>query len=259
MRPQVAGLHSQRQRFDGACLENRIWHQPNMSRLAGRLIHPRFQTRGVGHHFLAPGRIEGELYGDAGHVGHGQHLAPDIFGQEFAHPATDRGQGHHYINVIAISAERRDVAFVDQAEVNDVDRDLRVVTGLQLRPDQGLVNQAVARERFIRRCSGVFFDLEAERVGIAGVDTGQIAVDIDGIAAAERLGDQHHAALRQDHGRAHGYEHGLAVAVQADWSVFLHEGLPGRGHYSVLTGCSSPRITERRVCQHSEAHFTRAG
>ena len=94
------------------------------------------------------------MHGDAGHVGHGQHLAPDIFGQELAHPATDRGQGHDNINMIAIGAERRDVAFIDQAEVNDVDRDLGVIAGLQLRPDLGLVNQAVARERFVHRLGG---------------------------------------------------------------------------------------------------------
>ena len=97
---------------------------------------------------------------------------------------------------------------VDQAQIDDVDRDLRVVAFLQLRPDLVLERQLGVVENGIGSR-----DLLAQSVRIAFVDAVERSpVGHHRVAAAELLGDQHALALRDESWNSLGNLDGLAVA-----------------------------------------------
>ena len=79
---------------------------------------------------------------------------------------------------------RLDAGLVDQAQVDDVDRDLRIEAGAQLAPHQLL-------DRLVVGAFGQFQRLRrflADGVGIAAGDAEQVAFDEHGVAAAKRPG-----------------------------------------------------------------------
>ena len=57
---------------------------------------------------------------------------------------------------------------------------------------------------------------KTERVGVLGLDAEHVAVDDDGVAAAERLRDVGLLALLQRDLRADGHDGGFDVAGQSD-------------------------------------------
>ena len=78
-----------------------------------------------------------------------------------------------------------DLAAINQPEINDIDRNLRVVAGFHLFPDQ-LLNVLIAG---IVRQGQLTFRLLAQRIRVLAVDTKQMPLDIDGVAATQCLGD----------------------------------------------------------------------
>ena len=128
-------------------------------------------------------------------VGMHLDLLPHVLRQDLAHAAAGRRQRHLDLDDRARRSRRAlDLALVDEAELDDVDRDLRVVAGAQLLPDQLLrYPPSVASSAARAPCSGSL--PIASRV-LAG-DAEQVALDVDGEAAAERLRDEARPARAQ--------------------------------------------------------------
>src|SRR5690606_8526028 len=177
-----------------------------------------FQPGLVRHHVLVPGRIEHQL--DVG-LGNGRHrldLGAHVVHQDVAHAAAGRGQCHADGNgalALGVAAEH---AVVDQAQIDDVDRDLRIEAGAQLLPHQaldilvaGVLRQLQRRRRFL-----------ADGVGVLAGDAEQVAFDEDGEGTAEGLGDVSGAAGRQRDLLALRHQNGGAIALDLD-------GLAGAG------------------------------
>src|SRR5947208_5919923 len=214
--------------------------------------HPGLQARGLGHHGLVPGGIEGQRHTRLAHSRDPLDLVAYVIDQNLAHAAPRGGEGDLHRHRAAAVLVLRHVACVHQTQVDDVDRDLRVVAGAHLLPGE------LAHILFggVRRQLGRFDRLLADGVGVLAGDAEQIALEVHGEAPAEGLGDVtglaglelHLLAGRDDH-RAH-----LAVDDKGLVLVSAH-----RRRYSVDTvaaPCSSAALS---VCQQRLAHFTRAG
>ena len=130
-------------------------------------------------------------------------------------PCRSRGRS----SVILIATSRRpsaprlgELAVVDQAELDDVDRDLRVVAAAQDVPDPVL-----ERSRFLRRRIGRHRSLEPERVEALRPDPEQPAeVGAHGGRIAERLQHAHARAFRQVGTMPLGDDDRLDVARQGE-------------------------------------------
>src|SRR5437868_3172899 len=78
-------------------------------------------------------------YGVAGEVtasGERLDFVLHVRGEHGAHAAAGGGEGHLHLHVVPASFGGDELAEIDQSEVDDVHRDLRVVTGLELIPDE---------------------------------------------------------------------------------------------------------------------------
>src|SRR5580700_4658748 len=98
--------------------------------------HARLQTCRLGHHGLVPGRIEGELHLDLAHGWNALNLIAHVVDQDIAHAAPRGGEGDLDFHRARAVRVRFDLAFVHEAQVHDVDRDLRVVAGTHLLPGE---------------------------------------------------------------------------------------------------------------------------
>ena len=98
-------------------------------------------------------------------------------------------------------------------------------------------------------------DLLAERIGILAGDAKQVAFEINGEAAAERLSDEAGLALAQGDRDAGGNHDGFHVAPYGYRFVVVAV----HGDYSVETGSAARSSAAFNVCQQRLAHFTRAG
>src|SRR5438270_12087907 len=113
-----------------------------------------------------------------------------------SHPAAGRGQRHLHIDLRATFRPLRQLTIVYQSEIDDIHRDFRIETLLQLVPDHFFVDVAVARsDRLFRAVARCGF-LEPERVRIFLGNTRQALIGSDGITAAERLRDYARRSLR---------------------------------------------------------------
>ena len=110
---------------------------------------------------------------------------------------------------MAAGGQRRDVAIVDQAQVDDVDRDFRVVARAQLVPD--FLFQLLLRDRRAG-AGGLGRRLQAERIGVLAFDAEHVAVHDHRVAAAERLRDVGLLALLQRDPVADGDDGRLNIA-----------------------------------------------
>src|SRR5205085_12550019 len=142
-----------------------------------------------------------------------------------------------------------EIARVDEAEVDDVDGDLGVVTGFELFPHQ--LFELVRRDRHARRLGDVLRRL-ADRFDLfAGNADHQSAVGDQRVRTAEGLRDRCVCARGNEHLLAARDHHGFTISTDDDF--FAH-----RFDYSVET-TSLPSSAPRIVCHASVAHFTRAG
>ena len=96
---------------------------------ADGLQQSRFQPRSLGHHAGVPRRIEGKLDVDLCNPRNDAQLGAHVLHQNLAHAAPRGGQRHHDKDVVTAIRVRRDVQRVDQAKINNVDGDFRVVAG----------------------------------------------------------------------------------------------------------------------------------
>src|SRR6185503_563125 len=94
----------------------------------------------------------------------------------------------------------------------------------------------------------------ADCVAVHARDPEQVALDVDGIAAAERLRDVSDRPGLQFHLDAGRHDHGGDVAADDDRLV----SGPPHGH-SVVTGRALPASAAFNVCHARVAHLTRAG
>src|SRR5690606_17872309 len=104
------------------------------------------------------------------------------------------------------------VGLVDQAQVDDVERDFRVEAGAQLVPDHGLDFLVAGIVRKLQLGGGFL----ADGVGILARDPEEVALHEHGVAAAQSLGDVADAAGRKGHGFALRHHDGGAVALETD-------------------------------------------
>ena len=79
------------------------------------------------------------------------------------------------------------MAIVNQTEVNDVDRDFRIVTGLELVPH--FLLQLLFAPWLTGRVRRLRGGLQSERVGVLAVNAEHVAVDDDRVSATEGLRD----------------------------------------------------------------------
>src|SRR5215472_16698058 len=223
-----------------------------------RSHHSELQLRGVGHHLQAPRRIEHDLDVGLAHVRHGHELRLDVFAEDVAHAAARRGEGELDVDLLATVRERRQGAAIDEAEVHDIDGDLGVVARAELVPDELLGGLARLR-RDVRRD-----DRLADRVGVLAVDASEESDRRhDGVAAAERLGDDDRVSgAERDRRSARNLADGH-VARDGGFFSHLHYWAPpvsaAGPSDSVETVSPSPERAALSVCHGSVAHLTRTG
>src|SRR5256886_1030522 len=149
------------------------------------LKHPGLQACGLGHHGLVPGGIEGQRHARLAHRRDPLNLVAYVLHQDLAHTAPRGGEGDLRLHGAGAVLVLPHVAGVHQTQVDDVDRDLRVVAGAHLLPGE------LAHILFvgIGRQLGCFDRLLADGVGVLAGDAEQVALEVHGEAAAEGLGD----------------------------------------------------------------------
>src|SRR5262249_51645461 len=143
------------------------------------------------------------------------------------------------------------VAIVDKTEIDDVDRDLRIVAGAHLFPRELLYVLGACVGWQLRRLDRFL----ADGVRILSGDAEQIALEVDGEAAAERLGDVARLARLDFHLLAGGNDHRAYLAVHDEGLILVPSHVR---RYSVDTLAPSPSAAFN-VCQQRLAHLTRAG
>ena len=193
--------------------ENRSLKHPR-----GRLLNQaELHLADFADHCLVPRWVPNEFNVSIADAGDAEHFLLGFGGDDGAHAAAGCGEGHFDGDARAFAFGLLDVAIVDKAEVDDVDGDFRIVTGLELIPDFLLIDANI-------RGDGAAFGLrggrDAEGVAIAVSDAGETLIGGNGVAAAERLGDHH--------GRAGGEREGIA-ARDADCLAVAREDGFGRG------------------------------
>ncbi len=180
-----------------------------------------------------------------------------VGGEHAAHAATGSRQRELHLCSMTSAFERSDGALVDETEVDDVDRDLGVVAGAKLVP-----NELLEVFRFLRRrCRGRGrrAALHAHGVRVLAGDANHVAVvGRHRVGVAERLRDHHQSAGGQHHlGAARDLDR-LAIARQRDRFVSLHASHLTR--WSPCRPClPAPRAAcARRGSRTSRARETRA-
>ena len=116
------------------------------------------------------------------------------------------------------------MTIVNQTKVHDVDGDFRVVTGLERFPH--FLFQLFLRERSARRGrgGGNWLHFDTQRVGVLRLDAKHVAIDDDGVGAAERLRDVRGLAFLQCDLGADGNHRGFDIARQ-DFLFGAHNGI----------------------------------
>ena len=127
----------------------------------------------------------------------------DVLDNHRAHSATGGGQGHHHSQVMTAIQQARQAFFIDQAQLNDIDRDFWVIASTQLGVD--LIQNFVVTQVCGAGQTGGFRGLDIQRGHACGCDSIQIALPFDGQAFAECLGDLDLGVGRQFRGGSSGH------------------------------------------------------
>src|SRR5207248_6784093 len=158
-------------------------------------LHPAELEAGcVGHAARAPRRIPHDFDADLPDPREALDLAADVLPEDVPHAAARCRHAHVDLDAVALG-ERHGFAAIDEAEVHEIDRDLRIEHRLQLLPDPLLVEGALrGRGRSRRR-------LLPERVGVFPGDAKEAAViGRDRELATQRLRDLHARARGKPRG-----------------------------------------------------------
>src|SRR2546426_3286253 len=97
-------------------------HLPMNGGSSDRLDHPESSARFFGHALWGPDRLVHDVHACVGDARQREQMVADVRHHVGCHRATERRQRHLQVDPFGLD---RDV--VDEAEVDDVDRDLRVV------------------------------------------------------------------------------------------------------------------------------------
>ena len=159
----------------------------------GSLHQAGLKSGFVGHHALVPRWIKNEIDDDIGNCRDDGDLLLRILYKDVTHTAARRSQCHVNTHRALAIAEWGHVAPINQPELDDIDGNFRVVTGLELFPDDGFdIGVRGTFGNFGRR-----YRLLAQCIGIDAGHAEQIALDVDGKAAAEGLCNKAICALTQ--------------------------------------------------------------
>src|SRR4029078_1853512 len=120
--------------------------------------------------------------------------------------------------VIAAWSEWLNLTIVNEAKIDNVHRDFRIVTRTELIPHFLLDLFQRCRRATIR--GGFCHLLHPKRIGVPAFDTKHIAVDDDSIASAERLCDKRLFPLLKCDSRADRNDRRTNVAHEEDWMRF---------------------------------------
>src|SRR5438477_1416605 len=94
---------------------------PSMGRSTDRLDHPQFPARLFGHALWGPDRLVDDVDARVGDAGQRHQVVAHVRHHVRGHRAAQSGEGHLHVDALGLD---RDV--INQTEVDDVDRDLRV-------------------------------------------------------------------------------------------------------------------------------------
>src|SRR5260370_2638571 len=121
----------------------------------------------VRHPARVPGRIPDDLGVHLPDAGDALHLPPDVLPEHVAHAAPGRGHGHLDLDPVTPCRQRHGLALIAEAEIDDVDGDLRVEHRPELPPDPLLVERAFARSGLHSGCCGALAERVCDLVGDA--------------------------------------------------------------------------------------------
>ena len=155
-----------------------------------------------------PRRVPDDLDAGIFHPGQPQQFLLRVARNRGAHAATRCRQGHFHKHLFVLIRQIFQAHVVHQAEIHNIHRNLRVITGPQRFPDHFLVGQLPARKRL----PDLLVGLQSERVRILGIDPKKPTQSMHGVGTAQRLGDVHLGAGRQADDVANGNLHAVAIA-----------------------------------------------
>src|SRR5215469_8583557 len=192
-------------------------HLELMQSSAAPSEHSGLQACSLGHHALVPRRIEGELDACLADRRDPSKLVAHVINQDVPHAAARGGEGDLDVHRPCAVLVLLYVAIVDQAEVDDVDGNLRIVAGAHLFPGKTLHVLGVR----IRWQLGGLHCFLADRIGIVAGDAEQVAFEVHGETAAERLGNVTRLARLEFHLLAGGNDHRAHLAVHDEGFVLV--------------------------------------
>ncbi len=166
------------------------------------------------NHGLMPRGVPNNFHRRVCHPRQVKQFLLSVSGNDRAHSTTGRCQCHFHQHFALAAGQRFDAHVIDQSEINDVHRYLRIKAAFQRVPNQLLIQ----RPRRNGRLQGNFLHQtgrrpDPQRVSIPGRDAIQSAAGLDGIISAQSLRYLDGRAGRQCHGRAQRNLHGLAIAL----------------------------------------------
>src|SRR5690606_10650638 len=149
--------------------------------------HAGFELCFLAHHFPTPGRVEYQLDIYLLYVRHQPYPILDVTDQNRSHAATWRGQRHGDVHPLALLV---DIDCVDQPQVDQVHRDLRVEYRLQRGPYLLFMDQVVRRRREAQQLR-----FKTEPVCVGAIDAHHLTVVGNGVVAAQGLGNGYKGIL----------------------------------------------------------------
>src|SRR5579872_920907 len=217
---------------------------------AATLEHSRLQPRGFGHHGLVPRRVKCQLHAGRLDCRDALDFVFDIFHQDLSHAAAGCRQRHGDFDSAGAVRIGRDLALIDQPQIHDIDGDFRIEAGAHLVPGElldvlfgGIGRQFRGLDRLL-----------ADGIRILPRNAEQIAFDVDGEAATQRLSDIAGLSRFQLNLDTRRHDDRAYLAVHDERLVLV-----GTHGYSVETGAALRSRAALSVCQQRLAHFTRAG
>lgn len=166
----------------------------NLSRFREYLDQAQFHFSFLGNHRLIPRWFPRDADVGGGDTGDEENFAFRVFGNRGAHAAPGSGERHRDVDLVAALVDLRDFHAVDQAEVHDVDGNLRIENFAHLIPDGGGIGRTVGE------CGGrddLFGDRFADRVGILAIEPEKAGGGLHRVAAAEDLVDKDGVAFEK--------------------------------------------------------------
>src|SRR5206468_12985860 len=115
------------------------------------LSFPTRRSSDLGEHALIPRRLPHQFYVSFANPGNCEQLVLNIFLEKLSHAAALRRESETNRGLISSCGKRRDNTMIDQAQIDDIDRDFGIETRSQLMPNLLLdLFRAVGSRRVFR-------------------------------------------------------------------------------------------------------------